>query len=153
MIAVNVSALVHLSRLVLPQMIERGFGRILNVGSLAGFQPGPFMATYYASKAFVNHFSEALSVELEGTGVSVTVSCPGPVQTEFGAIAGNDKSNMFKGGAASAAAIARHAYDAMTKGRRMAIPGVKHKLMVQALRVSPRAVVNRIAARMNKPAS
>lgn len=153
MIAVNVGALVHLTRLFVPQMIERGFGRILNIGSLAGFQPGPFMATYYASKAFVNHFSEALSCELDGTGVSVTVSCPGPVATEFGSIAGNDRSNLFKGGAASAGDIARHAYDAMMKGRRMAIPGLKNKLMVQSLRVSPRAVVNRIAARLNKPAS
>ncbi|HEV8547473.1 MAG TPA: SDR family oxidoreductase, partial [Polyangiaceae bacterium] len=83
MVELNVTAVVHLTRGLLSGMLARGQGRILNIGSTAGFQPGPYMATYYASKAFVNHFSEALAYELRGTGVSVTVSCPGPTRTEF----------------------------------------------------------------------
>jgi len=152
MVAVNITSLLHLTRLFIPQMVERGYGRILNVGSTAGFQAGPFMATYYASKAFVNHFSEALSHELAGTGVAVTVSCPGPTKTEFGDVSGNGKSNLFKGQAARSEDVALHAYKAMMKGNRMAIPGFKNKLLVQTLRVSPRSMIHRIAARLNKPA-
>lgn len=151
MVAVNIAALVQLTRLCLPAMIARGRGRILNVGSTAGFQAGPYMATYYASKAFVNHFSEALSHELAGTGVTVTVSCPGPVATEFGAIAGNDKTRLFKGRPAASDAIAREAYAAMKRGTRMIVHGVRNKLAVQAQRVSPRGAIHRIALRLNRP--
>ncbi|MEM9493952.1 MAG: SDR family oxidoreductase, partial [Myxococcota bacterium] len=118
-IAVNVTALVHLTHLLLPSMIARGSGRILNIGSVAGFQAGPYMATYFASKAFVNHFSEALSHELDKTGVTVTVQCPGATETEFAALAGNDKSNLFKGGVATSAEVASHGYRAMMQGKRM----------------------------------
>ncbi len=151
MIEVNAVALAHLTRLFLPAMLARGSGRILNIGSVAGFQAGPFMATYYATKAFVNLFSEALAYELEGTGVTVTVSCPGATQTEFSRVAGNDKSRLFKAGAASSAEVARHGYRAMMKGKRMAVHGLKQKLGLQALRVSPRRAVLSIAARMNLP--
>jgi hypothetical protein len=151
MVAVNIAALVQLTHLCLPAMIARRHGRILNVGSTAGFQAGPFMATYYASKAFVNHFSEALSHELAGTGVTVTVSCPGPVATEFGAIAGNDKSRLFKGRPAASIDIAREAYAAMKRGTRMIVHGVRNKLAVQVQRVSPRSAVHRIAMRLNQP--
>ncbi len=151
MISVNVSALVHLTRLFVPAMVDRGFGRVLNVGSTAGFQAGPFMATYYASKAFVNHFSEALDHELMGTGVTVTVSCPGPVATEFGGIAGNDKVRMFKGGGATSASIAQDAYTAMHKGKRMLVHGMKFKFLLQTQRLSPRRMVHAITARMNRP--
>jgi len=152
MVSVNVSALLALTHLFLPAMIERGRGRILNIGSTAGFQPGPFMATYYASKAFVNHFSEAIAHEVAGTGVTVTVSCPGPVATEFGEVSGNGKSRLFKSGVASSDAIARQAYAAMMKGKRMVVHGFTAKAGVQALRISPRAAIQRIAARLNKPA-
>ncbi|MDX2053217.1 MAG: SDR family NAD(P)-dependent oxidoreductase [Polyangiaceae bacterium] len=84
MIAINVTSLVQLTQATLPGMLARKRGKILNIGSTAGFQPGPFMATYYATKAFVNSWSEALGFELKGTGVSVTVSCPGSTNTEFG---------------------------------------------------------------------
>lgn len=150
MIAVNITALVHLTHLFLPTMLDRGHGRILNIGSTAGFQGGPFMATYYATKAFVNHFSEALAGEVEGTGVSVTVSCPGATATEFSSVAGNDKSNLFKGGVATSMDVARHGYRAMMKGTRLAIPGIKNKVALQALRVSPRSAVLSIAARLNR---
>ena len=150
MVQVNVTALVELTRRLLPPMIARGAGRILNLGSTAGFQPGPFMAVYYASKAFVNSFSEALSFELRGTGVTVTVSCPGPTDTEFGAIAGNDKSRLFAIGSMSAAEVARHAYAAMMRGRPLAVPGLLNKAGVQSVRLAPRSALRRIAAALNR---
>lgn len=151
MITVNITTLMHLTRLFLPAMIERGHGRILNLGSTAGFQAGPYMATYYASKAFVNHFSEALAHELKDTGVTVTVSCPGATATEFAKVAGNDKSRLFQGGsAATSMDVANHGYRAMMKGKRMAIPGFKNKFLVQTLRMSPRNTVISIAARLNQ---
>ena len=87
-------------------MVARRSGRILNLGSTAGFQPGPGMAVYYATKAFVNSFTEALGYELHGTGVTATVSCPGATATEFGKVAGNDSSKLFKPGAMSAPVVA-----------------------------------------------
>ena len=150
MIQVNVTTLVELTRLLLPDMIARKRGRVLNVGSTAGFQAGPFMAVYYASKAFVNSFSEALAYELDGTGVTVTVSCPGATETEFAGHAGNDSSLLFKLGAADSMSVAREGYAAMMAGRRMVVHGVTNKLGVQALRVSPRALVIGLAARLNR---
>jgi len=151
MIDLNVTALVRLTRAVLPSMLARKRGRILNIGSTAGFQPGPYMATYYASKAFVNSFSEALSYELRGSGVSVTVSCPGPTRTEFGAVSGVDKSRLFQLGAAPAERVARAAYHAMQRGRPMVVHGVFNFLLVESLRIAPRALVRAITALLNRP--
>jgi short-subunit dehydrogenase len=151
MIEVNVRALVHLTRLFLPGMIARKHGRVLNIGSTAGFVPGPYMGTYYASKAFVISFTEALAYELKGSGVTATVSCPGATATEFAAVAGNDKSALFKGGVADSASVARHGYRAMLAGKVVAIPGMKNKLTAQAVRFSPRSAVRAIAARLNRP--
>ena len=150
MIQVNVVALVELTRLLLPDMLARGRGRILNVGSTAGFQAGPFMAVYYASKAFVNSFTEALAYELAGTGVTATVSCPGPTETEFAGHAGNDRSLLFKLGAADSMTVAREGYAAMMAGKTMVVHGVTNKLGVQVQRLSPRAVGVAIAARLNR---
>jgi short-subunit dehydrogenase len=150
MVQVNVAALVQLTRLLLPGMVARRSGRILNIGSTAGFAPGPFMAGYYASKAFVNSFTEALGYELHGTGVTATVSCPGATATEFAAVAGNDKSRLFQMGTMSAPAVAQHAYRAMMQGRPMAIPGARNKLLMQSLRFSPRALVRWLAATLNR---
>jgi hypothetical protein len=149
MIQVNVNVLVALTRALLPGMVERRSGRVLNVGSTAGFQPGPFMAVYYASKAFVNSFSEALWYELKATGVTVTVSCPGATATEFSGVAGNDKSRLFALGAAPADVVARQAYRAMHAGKPMVVHGLKNKLAMQSLRVSPRAVSRAVAATLN----
>jgi len=153
MVQVNVAAIVHLTRLFLPGMIARRRGRILNIGSTAGFQPGPFMATYYASKAFVNSFSEALAFETRGTGVTVTLSCPGATATEFAGVAGNDKSALFNtGGVADASAVAREAFDAMMEGRPRVVHGFRNKAGLQALRLSPRAAAVAIAAKLNRRA-
>jgi short-subunit dehydrogenase len=152
LVKVNVIALLALTRSFLPSMIARGRGRILNVGSTAGFVPGPFMAVYYASKAFVNSFTEALGYELRGTGVTVTVSCPGATATEFASVAGNERSFLFRLGAADAAGVAREGYRAMMRGHPLVVHGIKNKLLVQSLRLSPRRTIRAIAAALN-PAS
>ena len=149
MIQVNLTSCVHLARLILPGMISRKNGRILNIGSTAGFQAGPYMAVYYASKAFVNSFSEALSLELRRTGVTVTLSCPGATVSEFAQRAGNIRSRLFRLGAMDTEQVARHAYRAMMRGDVIAIPGLKNKLGLQVLRVSPRFLVRRVTALLN----
>jgi short-subunit dehydrogenase len=149
MIDVNVRALVELTHLFLPGMLERKRGRILHIASIAGFVPGPFMATYYASKAFVLSFTEALARELAGTGVTATASCPGPTASEFSDVAGSGTSKLFKRGAADAASVARHGYQAMLAGRVVAIPGLQNKLSATAIRVVPRAVVRAMVGKLN----
>src|SRR6516225_5598113 len=131
MVQVNVASLVYLTRLFLPDMVARKSGRILNLGSTAGFQPGPFMAVYYASKAFVNSFTEALAFELAGTGVTATVSCPGATATEFGEMAGSSQTRLFRMGAARADVVARQAYRAMMAGKPMVVHGLKNRFAMQ----------------------
>jgi len=149
MIQVNVVALVTLTRSFLPGMVARRSGRVLNIGSTAGFSLGPFMAVYYASKAFVNSFTEALSYELRTSGVSATLSCPGATDTEFANVAGNSRSLLFRLGAAPAATVVKEGYRAMMKGKPMVIHGLKNKLTVQSLRISPRSLARKVAASMN----
>lgn len=150
MIDVNVRALVELTHLFLPDMVARQQGQILNVASVAGFVPGPYMATYYASKAFVLSFTEAIATELKGTGVTATASCPGPTASEFGDVAGNSRTKLFRR-VASAEQVAKHAYRAMLAGDLVAIPGVMNKLLAQSIRFVPRALVRTTAASMNVP--
>jgi short-subunit dehydrogenase len=150
MVQVNVTALVHLTRLFLPDMIARRSGRILNLGSTAGFQPGPYMSVYYASKAFVNSFSEALAFELRGTGVTATVCCPGATDTEFGKVAGTAESRLFRLGATSPSMVAAHAYRAMMAGKAMSLPGWRAKLGLQMLRLGSRRIVRGMTARLNQ---
>ncbi len=149
MIDLNIRALAELCHLFLPAMIERDFGRVLNIGSTAGFQAGPRMATYYATKAFVLHFSEALAHELRSTGVRVTVHCPGATATGFSSAAGNDKSKLFKSGVAGAVSVATDAYAAMHKGRVLKVHGLLNTLMTLSVRASPRAWTRAIAGRLN----
>ena len=151
LIQLNIAALVQLTHGVLPQMLARRRGRILNIGSTAGFQPGPWLASYYASKAFVNSFSEALSFELRETGVSVTLSCPGPTRTEFAALAGIESSRLFQLSAASPESVAAAAYHAMQHGRAVVVHGFLNWLGVQLLRISPRAAVRWVTAALNQP--
>jgi short-subunit dehydrogenase len=147
MVDVNIKAIMHLTRLFLPAVITRGSGRILNIASGAGFVPGPYMATYYASKAFVVRFTEALAYELRGTGVTATVSCPPATAT---AIAGAESPALFNG-MANPAEVASHSYRAMTAGKTIAIPGMKNKLSIQSLRLSPRSMTRAVAPRLNPP--
>jgi short-subunit dehydrogenase len=150
MVQVNATALMHLTRVFLPPMIARGSGRILNLGSTAGFQPGPGMTVYYATKAFVNSFTEALAYELRGTGVTATVSCPGATATEFGKVAGSEESRLFHLGAMAAAPVAKHAYRAMLAGKTMSLPGWRAKLGLQMLRFGSRGMARGVAARLNQ---
>ncbi len=145
MLQVNVVALTMLTKRLLPAMIVRRHGRVLNVASTAAFQPGPLMAVYYASKAYVLSLSEALSNETSGTGVTVTCLCPGPTETGFQDRAAMRESRLFSFlSVASAADVARAGYDGMMAGRALVIPGLFNKAGVQALRVTPRALVPRI---------
>jgi uncharacterized protein len=150
MIQVNIVALVELTHLLLPAMVARKSGRVLNIGSTAGFVPGAFMAIYYASKAFVNSFTEALSVELEGTGVTATVSCPGATATEFAQVAGNEKTPLFKSRVMGAREVAEDAYRAMMRGEALSVPGFMNKVRIASLRAAPRGMMRSIAAGLNK---
>ena len=141
MIQVNVTSLAGLTGLFLPAMLERGHGGILNVGSVAGFVPGPGMAVYYATKAFVQSFSEALATELEETGVSVTVLCPGPTETNFGAVARGNKVRARQSGKMSAEAVARYGHGAFRRQRVSAIPGVRNQALVTLTRIVPRRTI------------
>jgi len=145
MIDVNCRALVELTHRVVPGMIGRGFGRVLNIASTAAFQPGPYMATYYASKAFVLHFSEALAYELRSTGVTVTAHCPGATATGFAEVAAIGHTRLFKAGVADAAAVARHGYRAMLRGRVVAVAGVLNWIGVVGVRFLPRRWVRALA--------
>ncbi len=151
MVQVNVVALMALTGLVLPAMVERGAGRILNLASTAAFQPGPYMATYYATKAFVLSWSEALDQELKGSGVSVTCHCPGATLSEFGTVSGNEKNKLFtRQTPASSASVAAHAWAAAQAGRRLAIPGLANTLGAFGTRLLPRRWVTAIAASLNQ---
>lgn len=143
MIQVNVTALTELTALFLPGFVARDRGRILNVGSIAGFQPGPYMAVYYATKAYVNSFSEALHSELLGTGVTVTALCPGPVATEFAAVAGVGGRAFSAGQAMGARPVAEAGVRAVFAGRRVVVPGWRNRLLLFLERFSPRGVVIR----------
>ena len=151
MAELNVTAVISLTRALVTGMLARRHGRILNIGSTAGFQPGPYMATYYASKAFVNHFSEALAYELRGTGVTLTLSCPGPTETEFGDISGVAKSRLFRLQVASAESVAKAAYGALFRGRVLVVHGFVNRLGVALVRLGPRAWVRAVLALLNRP--
>jgi short-subunit dehydrogenase len=150
MLQVNIVALTALTRSLLPGMIERKRGRILNVASTAAFQPGPFMAGYYATKAYVLSLSEALSEETAGTGVTVTCLCPGPTKTGFQDRAQIQETRLFTMGAAMHAAdVARAGYDGMLAGRRLVIPGLVNKIGAHSVRTAPRAAVLKIVRFLN----
>ncbi|HUL02442.1 MAG TPA: SDR family oxidoreductase [Gemmatimonadales bacterium] len=146
MIQLNVGALTELTRLVLPGMLARGHGRIMNVASTAGFVPGPFMAVYYATKAYVISFSEALAEELRGSGVTVTVLCPGPTRTEFQAVAKMGSARLMKlPGVMDAAPVARAGYAGLMAGKRMVVPGFMNRMLPFVIRFSPRGLVVRVS--------
>ncbi|MGD9537083.1 MAG: SDR family NAD(P)-dependent oxidoreductase [Alphaproteobacteria bacterium] len=148
MVAVNVAALTRLTRLLLPGMIERREGRIINLASVAGFMPGPYMAVYFATKAYVVSFSAALAEELRGTGVTVTCICPGPTETEFHAVAGMTRPKAGSGATMMPSApVARAGYAAALRGRRLVVTGAPNKLAVFATRLLPQGVMLRLVRR------
>ena len=150
MIQVNIPALTNLTGLFLPGMIERRRGGVLNVGSLAGFLPGPGMAVYYATKAFVLTFTEALAEELIGTGVTATALCPGPTATNFGNVSHGQKKRRLDTPKMPAAAVARHGHRAFRKSRWLAIPGWQYHFLVFLIRILPRWCVRKLAGLFNR---
>ena len=149
MVQVNVTALTALTRLFLPGMLERNRGGILNVGSTAGFQPGPMLGVYYATKAYVLSFTEALAEEVAGSGLRVSCLCPGPTATEFARTAALTNSNLFRRQTMTSADVARLGYDGWQKGKVVVIPGFQNRLGVALVRLSPRSMVRRIVKRLN----
>lgn len=141
---VNIVALTHLTKLFLPDMLKAKNGKVLNVASTAAFAPGPFMAVYYASKAYVLSFSQALNSELENTGVHVTALCPGPTDTGFVKRGGIENSKLFHGKNLTASSVANAAYDGLMKNKLIVVPGFRDKLMIQALRLAPRDFVLKV---------
>jgi len=151
LLRLNIEALVVLTRLFLPGMLQGRKGRILNVASTAAFQPGPLMALYYASKAFVLSFSEAIANELEGSGVTVTALCPGPTATGFQARARMEDSNLLKRmQVMDAATVAEAGYRGMIAGKTIVIPGTRNWLVAESVRFAPRKLVTRIARSMQE---
>jgi uncharacterized protein len=150
MIQVNVTALTELTRLALPGLLRRGRGRIMNVASIAGFAPGPLMAVYHATKAYVVSFSVALAEEVRGTGVSVTAFCPGTTRTEFHAAPGMRRSKPLQQLMAEAAPVVKEGYDGLMAGRLIVIPGWKNRAFVRLAPLLPASLVARLVGRAQR---
>lgn len=153
MIQLNVSSLVQLTKRIMPGMLARRRGRIVNVASVAAFLPGPYQSVYYATKAFVLSFSEALAEELRGTGVGITTVCPGPTVTGFHAAARVRRARPVGAGFwMSADAVAEATVRAVQKGQRVVIPGIRQRVLVWGIRLLPRWLVARVAGMTSEPA-
>jgi short-subunit dehydrogenase len=148
MIEVNVAALTQLTALLLPPMLERRRGGILNVASTAAFQPGPNSAVYYATKAYVLSFTEALAEEVRGSGVRVSCLASGPTETGFAAQAGAAGSRLFRRGVMDAARVARAGHDGLRRGKTLVIPGLRNRALAVGARLSPRILVTKISGYM-----
>jgi short-subunit dehydrogenase len=145
-IDLNIRSLTELTRLFLPPMVQRRSGRIMNVASTAAFQPGPLMSVYYATKAYVLSFTEAIANELHRTGVTVTCFCPGATHTDFAKRAGIENSRLFKQvGAMSAEKVALDGYRAVMEGRGLAISGIHNWAVAQSTRFAPRKIVTAVS--------
>ena len=151
MVQLNVTTVTALTRLLLPDMIRRGRGGILNLGSTASFEPGPGMAVYYATKAYVLSLTEALAVELDGTGVTATCLAPGPTRTRFAQEAGVEESPLFKIGQMDVGTVARVGYRGFRRGRVIVTPGLVNKFVTWSAQLSPRAVVRRVVGWLQMP--
>ena len=152
MIQLNIVALTELTKRLLPGMVARKSGRILNLASTAAFFPGPLMAVYYATKAYVLSFSEAIATELEGTGVTVTALCPGPTASGFQAAANLELSKLVAGKRLpTARSVAEAGYEALMAGRTVVVPGVSNKLTVLAPRIMPRRLMAKIVQKAQEP--
>jgi hypothetical protein len=150
MLQVNVVALTHLTKLFLPPMLARRRGYLMNVASTAAFQPGPLMAVYYASKAYVLHFSEALTNECEGTGVVVSALCPGPTETGFVAAAGMGDSKLFDRAVMDARTVAVEGYRGLLAGKTIVIPGLRNNLLARSIGFFPRGLVTKVVRRIQE---
>jgi short-subunit dehydrogenase len=150
MINLNITAVVLLTKLLLPGMISRGGGKILNVSSLAAFQPGPTMSVYFATKAFVLSFSEAINNELKDKGITVSALCPGSTESKFHEVALGDPKLVRERKMMTAKEVAEIGYRAMMKGKPVVIPGFKNSFLVFASRFAPRELVVKMTRRMQE---
>lgn len=148
MLQVNIAALTLLARLLLPAMIRRGRGRVLNVASTAAYVPGPFMAEYYASKAYVLSLTEALSNELQGTGVTATALCPGPTTTGFAERAAVAHAKLFES-AMDVQEVAKQGFEGMLQGKTVVIPGARNRWMARLTGLVPRTILATVARGLN----
>lgn len=144
MINLNITALAHMTRLFLPDMIKQGGGKIMNVASTAAFQPGPTMSVYFATKAFVLSFSEAICEEVRDKGITVTALCPGSTETNFHAVVMGDKNLLKERKKSSPAEIAEFGYHSMMQGKRVAIHGFKNTVMAVSAGFFPRSWVVKV---------
>ncbi len=149
MIQVNVTALTELTGLFLPGMVKRRLGGVLNVASVAGFVPGPGMAVYYASKAFVLSFTEALAEELAGTGIKVKALCPGPTKTDFFKVAHANDAQLVRIADMTAKEVAVQGHRTFRAGRTVNISGWRNRLLVLLIRLMPRSLVRKIVKKFN----
>jgi short-subunit dehydrogenase len=149
MMTLNMTTLTVLTRLLVPPMVQRRRGGVLNVGSTAGFQPGPFMAVYYATKAYVVSFSEALGDEVKDSGVMVTCLAPGPTETSFATEAGATNSRLFRGDTMTAEEVARIGYDGWKRGESLVVAGRRNRISQLLVRLLPRGYVRRVVRRLN----
>jgi short-subunit dehydrogenase len=151
MLHLHILTTTHLTKLVLEGMIQRGSGKILNISSLAAFQPGPLMSIYYASKAYLLSFSEAIANELKDTGITVTVLCPGPTKTAFQRVVSeNATNNKISFNMACSSDVARYGYNAMQKGKTVVIPGLVNKFLATIHRFLSRNMVTKIMRNLQK---
>lgn len=142
LVQLNVASVIQLTKALLPGMLSRGHGHVVNIASVAAFLPGPFQSVYYATKAFVLSFSEALAEELRGTAVGVTTVCPGPTATGFHTAAQVRRARPFKPSYfVAAGAVAEATLRGVRRKRRVVVPGLKHRLLVLAIRLAPRRLV------------
>ena len=153
MIQLNVTTLTELTRLLLPGILARRSGGVLNVASTAAFQPGPLMAVYYATKAYVLSFTEAIAEEVVGSGVKVSCLCPGPTETEFATRAAMTGTNLFSGSVMGVEEVARDAFEGWNAGKVVIIPGFSNRRRAMGVRFAPRAFVRRVVKRLNSKAS
>jgi uncharacterized protein len=151
MIQLNVTSVVDLTKRLLPPMIARRSGRVLNVASMAAFVPGPWMSVYYATKAFLLSFSEAINYELKPAGISVTTLCPGPTESEFKVRAGSQRSRLFESFVMDAPRVARAGYEGMMKGKAVVIPGLRNNLIPIATRLTPRSLIATLSHSAARP--
>ena len=151
MMQLNMNSVTVLTKLFLPEMLKRRHGGILNIASTAAFQPGPLMAVYYATKAYVLSFSEALANELNGSGVNVSVLCPGPTWSGFQNSAGMESSKLFHRGVMNAQDVAEMAYRKFMKGQTTIVPGWRNKLLAFSVRLGPRKLVPMIVRLLQEP--
>jgi len=148
MLQVNIASLTFLTKLLLPGMISRHHGKILNLGSIGSYGPGPLNAVYCATKAYVLSFSEALAEELQGTGVDVSVLCPGATDTEFAKRAQMENTNIFKGPVMDARTVAETGFKGLMQGKTIVIPGLRNRILVFMLRFTPRKTIVRMSKQM-----